>query len=192
MDRRQLLQHGLAGGVVLAGGGVLAAAAAAAPPDGDLASLRIAIAAELLKLDFAAEALAGGSAGPATVALLKGMRADDTAHANGLASLLTGAGQTPATADDIDFSYPSGSFASDGSIAKLAGTLTALTLGAYLGALESLQTPRFRLAFAQIAANEAQQASAAAAHLGRPAVGAAFAAALDADQVTTALDRYES
>jgi hypothetical protein len=192
MNRAQLLRRGVASGALLTGAGSLAAVATAAPPDADLASLRIVIATELLKLDFATQALASGKASSATTALLKQLHTDDTAHYNGLASVFTGAGQTPATADDINFAYPAGSYASDDSIAKLAWTLTTVALGAYLGVLENVQTPRFRTAFAQISANEAQQVSAVAQLVGKPVVGAAFGPALTADQVTTVLDVYES
>ncbi|HZQ81548.1 MAG TPA: ferritin-like domain-containing protein [Gaiellaceae bacterium] len=192
MDRAQLLRRSVAGGALLATGGVFAAAANAAPPDADLAALRLGIATELLKLDFATTALASGHADAATTALLHQLHADDTAHYTGLASLFAGAGQTPATADDIDFSYPAGTFASAKAIAKAAWEMTTTALGAYVGALENVQTPRFKLALAQIAANEAQQASAAAALNGKPAVGAAFGPALNADQMTTFLDVYES
>ena len=53
---------------------------------------------------------------------------------------MTGAGQVAATSHDINFAYPKGSFSSEASILKLAATLEALTLGAYLGAVESVQT----------------------------------------------------
>jgi hypothetical protein len=192
MNRAQLLRRGATGGALLVGAGTLANAASAAAPDADLANLRLVIATELLKVDFATQALASGKTGSATSALLKQAKATDTAHYNGLASLFTGAGQIPATADDIDFSYPSGSLASDDSIAKLAWTLTTLALGAYNGALGTTSTPRFRTAFAQITSNEAQQASAIAQILGKPVVGAAFGPSLSIDDVTTALDVYES
>ena len=42
---------------------------------------------------------------------------------------MTGAGQVPATADDITFSYPKGSFDSQAAIMKLAESLEDLTLG---------------------------------------------------------------
>jgi len=74
----------------------------------------------------------------------------------------------------------------------LAWKLTSLALGAYLGALENVQTPSIRLPLAQIAANEAQQLSALAPLVGRQAIGAAFAAALPIDVVSAALDEYES
>ncbi|HEX3806368.1 MAG TPA: ferritin-like domain-containing protein [Gaiellaceae bacterium] len=192
MNRAQLLRRGVASGALLTGAGSLAAVASAAAPDADLASLRLVIATELLKLDFATQALASSKASSATTTLLKQLHADDTAHYNGLASVFTGAGQTPATAGDINFAYPAGSYASDDSIAKLAWTLTTVALGAYLGVLENVQTPRFRTALAQISANEAQQVSAVAQLVGKPVVGAAFGPALTADQVTTVLDVYES
>jgi hypothetical protein len=191
VNRAQLLRRGVASGALLAAG-PLVATAGATPPDGDLAALRIVIATELLKLDFATTALVSGNASSKTKAFLKRMHEDDAAHYEGLASLFAGAGQTAATAGDIDFSYPAKSFGSNEAIAKLAATLAATAVGAYLGAVGDVQTARFRRALAQISANEAQQASAAAQLLGRPLVGAAFAPALTAGQVTTVLDLYES
>jgi hypothetical protein len=189
MNRSQLLKSS---GVLLLGAGALPSLANAVPGDADLANLRLVIATELLKIDFATQALAGGKAGSATATLLKQAKADDTAHYNGLASLFTGAGQVPATADDIDFSYPAKSFDSDDSIVQLAWTLTSLALGAYNGVLATTNAPRFRTALGQIGSNEAQQVSAIAQLVGKPVVGAAFGPVLSPDDVTTALDVYES
>ncbi len=136
--------------------------------------LRLLVGAELLKADFQKRALSSDKL---------------TASA---ARLLARTGQTAATADDIDFSYPSGSFASQRSIVTLASKLARLTLGGYLGALENVQTPQFRLPLGQIAANEAQQVGALAQLLGRPPVGGAFAEALQIDAVSSALAAYES
>ena len=96
------------------------------------------------------------------------MLADENAHYNGLATLIAGAGQIPATADDINFAYPDGTFDSQASIAKLATSFESLTLGAYLGAVENVQTPQLRLPIGQIAANEAQHVSALAVAAGKP------------------------
>jgi hypothetical protein len=189
MNRSQLLKSS---GVLLLGAGALPSLASAAPSDADLANLRLVIATELLKIDFATQALGGGKASSATTALLKQAKADDTAHYNGLASLFTGAGQTPATADDIDFAYPAKSFDSDASIVQLAWTLTTLALGAYNGVLATTNAPLFKTAFGQIGSNEAQQVSAIAQQLGKPIVDAAFGPTLSPDDVTTALDLYES
>jgi len=196
LTRTALLQRTAAGGAAIVAGGatplLFAPAARAAVPDADLASLRLLVATELLTADFVASALAANRLGKRAAALLRQVRADDAAHYAGLARLTQSAGQTPATADDIDFAYPAGSFASQASILALAWRLETLAAGAYLGALAQLQTPELRLAFAQIAANEAQHVGALATHLGKPAIGHAFAPALAVADVSAHLDRYES
>jgi hypothetical protein len=192
MNRAGLLRSGVGGGAALLGLGVWAERAAAAVPDVDLAYLRLLVAAELLKADVATTAGASGTLGRPAAAIVRRMHAADAAHYAGLAALMNDAGQTPATADDIDFSYARGSFASARSTAAVAWRVTSLALGAYLGALEQIQTPAIRLPLAQIAANEAQQQSALAPLVGRQAIGSAFAAALPIDVVSAALDEYES
>lgn len=192
MNRAGLLRTGVGGGAALLGLGVWAGPAAAAVPDVDLSYLRLLVATELLKADFATQAVASGKLGKPAAGIVLHMHAADNAHYTGLAALMNGAGQPPATADDIDFSYPRGSFASERSTATLAWKLASLALGAYLGALESVQTPSIRLPLGQIAANESQQQSALAPLVGRQAIGSAFAAALPIDVVSAALDAYES
>jgi Ferritin-like domain len=196
LRRAEVLRRGLGGGVALltsgAALGALAAPASAAVPDVDLSYLRVLIATELLKGDFQEKALTSGKLDASATRLLRRMQTDDRAHSAGLASLLAGAGQPPATADDIDFSYPRRSFDTRDAIVKLGWTLATLALGAYLGAIENVQTPAARLALAQIAANEAQQLSALGPLAGRPTIGKAFAAALSIDAVSAALDEYES
>jgi Ferritin-like domain len=169
-----------------------APAGAASVPDADLSYLRLLVAGELLKTDFETKALASGKLSAPSAALVRRMHADDTAHYGGLAALLNGAGQPPTTADDIDFSYPRGSFGSRGAITKLAWTLGTLTVGAYVGAVQKVQTPELRLPLGQIVANEAQQLSAVGRLLGRSLIGRAFAPALPIDAVSSALDEYES
>jgi hypothetical protein len=169
------------------------AASAATLPDADLAYLRLLIAAELLAIDFQATALAsgklrhGGARG-----VIRRMQADEKAHYTDLATLLTDAGQTPATADDINFSYPKGSFRSQASIVRLGGRLEHLMVGAYVGAIQDVQTPGLRRFIGQIAANEAQHAGALAALTGRPVVGSAFGPVLSMAAVSDALDEFES
>lgn len=192
MSRAELLRGGALLVASGAGLGALAPAAAAAPPDGDLAYLRLLIAAELLALDFGARARGSGRATGRAKALLRQIHRDDEAHYSGLAALMTGAGQSPATAGDIDFSYPKGALASESAILKLGAGISTLALGAYLGAVASLQTPELRGPVAQIAANEAQHVSAFAQLRGRPLVGRAFAPALSMSDVSSALDRFES
>ena len=184
------------GGALLVSASGLAAVAplarAETPPDADLAYLRLLIAAELLAVDFQSRALTSGKLRRAAQSLFRRIRSDESDHYKRLARLLTAAGQTPATANDINFSYPKGSFHSQGSILALAGRLEHLMLGAYLGAVESVETSSLRLPIGQIAANEAQHQSALAGLNGRPVVGKAFAPALQMAAVSNALGRFES
>jgi rubrerythrin len=193
-----LLRRGAVGGgaLLVAASGVSAfagTASAASPPDADLAYLRLLIAAELLGIDFQTHALASHKLHTkGTAALIRRMRADETAHYAKLAAVLTAAGQTPATSDDIDFAYPKGSFRSESAILKLAGRLERLLVGAYLGAAENVETPELRLPIGQIAANEAQHVGALEALEGRSVIGKAFPPALQMGAVSDALDGYES
>jgi hypothetical protein len=155
-------------------------ARAAAPADADLAYLRLLVGVELLTLDFAARHLAAARA-------LKQIHAHDTAHYRGLASLLAAAGQQAATPADVDFAYP----ASVRPL-ELGRRLKALALGAYLGAVEAVQSPRLRLPIGQIAAAEAQHAGVLAQLAGKDPIGRAFAEALPIERVSAALDEYES
>jgi len=191
------LRHGAVGGGALvlsaSGLGALSGAASAATlPDGDLAYLRLLVAAELLAADFQGQALRSGKLSRSRGALVRRMAADEKVHYSGLAELLSNAGQVPATAADIDFSYPKGSFESARAIMKLAARIEALTLGAYLGAVENVQTPDIRLPIGQIVANEAQHVGALAGAAGRPVIGKAFAPALQIDTASAALSAFES
>ena len=196
-SRAGLLRRGAAGGgaLLLSGSAVSAlasSAAAATISDNDLSYLRVLIGAELLDIDFQTQALASGKLDSASSSLFRQMLGDENAHYRGLSNLMTGAGQVPATSDDITFTYPRGSFDSQASIMKLADSLEDLTLGGYLGAVQNVQAPQLRLPIGQIAANEAQHVSALAVSAGRPAIGSAFAPSLQIDAVSAALDDYET
>ena len=197
VSRATFLRRTAVGGGSLVAAGTLASAFAPlasglAVPDADLAGLRLLIGTELLALDFQARALASGKLSATASAVFKKMRADEQAHYNGLADLLLQAGQTPATSEDIDFSYPAGSFGTEASIVRLADQLEALQLGAYIGANADVQTPKLRVAVGQISANEAQHAAALADLAGQPVIGRAFGPALRSDAVTVVLDNFES
>ena len=198
MSRAGLLRRGAVGtgALLISSSGLSAfsgAAAAATIPDSDLAYLRLLLASELLALDLQTHALASGKLRQrGASALARRIRADENAHYRQLAKLLAAAGQTPATAGDIDFSYPKGSFRSQASIVRLAVRLEQLMVGAYVGAIGAVETPELRLPIGQIAANEAQHASALAALSGRPAIGKPFAPPLSMAAVSNALDEFES
>lgn len=197
-SRAELVRRGVVGGgaLIVSASGLSAlpgvVLAADTLPDGDLAYLRLLIAAELLAVDFQTHALGTGKLHHDARALLRRMRSDERAHYDKLAAVLTAAGQTPATSDDIDFSYPKGSFRSQAAITKLAARLERLMLGAYVGAVENVETAEVRLPLGQIAANEAQHAGALAALHGGSVIGKAFAPALSIGAVSDALDEFES
>jgi hypothetical protein len=197
LTRGAVLRRGAAAGGALALGGagaaVLAAPAGAMTfPDGDLAYLRLLTAAELLALDYQGQALTGALLSGDASAIVTQAAADDKAHYAALVDLLGKGNVVAATPDDIDFTYPKGSFDSEASILTLADAIEHLVLGAYAGALQNVQTPLLRLPLAQIAANEAQHVGALATLAGKPVIGKAFGPALQIDAVTAALDDYES
>jgi rubrerythrin len=198
MSRAGLLCRGaLGGGALLVSASGLAAVAPAAwadtPSANDLAYLRLLIAAELLAVDFTTHALESGKLrASAARALFRRIHADENAHYTRLAALLTAAGQSPATAADIDFSYPKGSLRSQRSILALGGRLEHLMVGAYVGAVVNVESSDLRLPIGQIAANEAQHQGALAALRGDEAVGPSFAPGLQIGAVSDALDAFES
>lgn len=196
LSRSELLTRGGKGvALVLAGSalGGLAPEAAGADtvPDGDLAYARLFVTVELLTLDFYANALRSRQFGQAVLDLRRA-RADERAHYESAAAILVSAGQVPATAADIDFSYPSRSFASRGSIARLGARLESLALRAYLGAVEGYETTALKLRTARAAASEAQHLSVFAAEAGGRRIGSAFPRPLSIDRVSGLLDEFTS
>ena len=170
--------------------GGLTGSASAAVPDGDLAYARLLVALELLSLDFYTQAIVRGRRRGSSSCGGRGRPSGGTTTSS--AAILTEAGQVPATAQDIDFSYPRGSFGSRAAIARLGVRLESLSLGAYLGAVGSLQTPLYRDHAARAAASEAQHLSVFTAAVGGRRLGSPLPAALPLDRVSDALDEYTS
>jgi hypothetical protein len=172
---------------------VLAPSALADPPaDADLAEARLLVAVELLLGDFYTRALKAGRFGAPGHDALRRALFNETEHLAAVSAMLTGAGQIPTTAGDIDFSYPSKAFTSRGNIARLAAELERLALGAYLGAVAAVQAPSLRLPFAQIATCEAQHVSVFAAEATGHGLAGSFGEPLSIDQASDALGRYTS
>src|SRR3954468_5122362 len=108
LTRSELLSRGAKGGsAVLLGGAALGqyvGTAAADPlPNADLGYARLLVGAELLASAFYGQALAAGATGKAVSKYLKRAKANEDAHYASVAGILTGAGQVPAVAGDIDF-----------------------------------------------------------------------------------------
>lgn len=196
LSRGKLLRGLAAGSVALAAPATaisfFAGPATAATPDADLAWLRVLVAVELLSEDFHQRGAASGKVGRSGVQTLKRIAGGDATHYDRLAAVLTNAGQTPTTADDIDFTYPKTTFAKGGSILRLGLRIETLSLGAYLGALATVESADLRLPLAQIAASEGQHAGAVARLLGHPVASNPFPPPLSIDNVSLALDAFES
>ena len=197
LTREALLSRGIraAGAFTVGGsalGGLVPSARADTLPDNDLAYLRLVIASELLAIDFYSRAIGARKYKASSVATLRRAQANERAHYSALAGGLTAAGQIPASAADIDFAYPRGSFASRNSIARLGFRLEQMFVGVVLGAAAGLQTEALRLQVAQIAASESRHLATFAALTGRSPVGAAFPDSLPLDRATSALAAFES
>ena len=197
LSRAQLLSRGARGGIGLVVTGSIAGSLAGRAeadviPDSDLAYARLLVAAELLAADFYGRAIAAKQFEGAELRYLKRALFNEQEHYAAVAMILSGAGQVPAVAADIDFAYPKGSFASRESIAALGVTLETVFLGAYLGAVGALGTLPLEQPLARIAASEAQHLSVLTGVLGRNAVGISFPDSLSIDEASNALDAYTS
>lgn len=195
LTRRALLSSGAKRGVALAAAGSVfesfAGSASAAPlPDGDLAFARLLVGAELLAIDFYTQAIAAKQFRAVTQKYMAVALQNEQAHYQSVSLILSGAGQAPATAEDFNFSYPSRSFGSRGSIAALGRQLETVFLGAYLGAIAGIQTVALAGPLARIAASESQHLSLWETEVdGRP-VSAAFPAPIPIDQVSDAMAAF--
>ena len=98
-------------------------------------------------------------------------------------------GRRAAGATDIDYAYPRGAFRSDGSVAKVALELETVMLGAYLGAVEGIQTAALTPVVARIAASEAQHVAYLSTIKGLSSFQA-FPNPMTIQQVSNALDVY--
>ncbi len=147
----------------------------------------------MLAIDFYTNALATKQyEGLPTASSLTRALVNENAHYKALAQVLTDAGQVPAVAADIDFSYPDGTYDSRGSLARLGVQLEAIFLGAALGVAVAVQGSDLRLLVSQIAASEAQHLSVFSALAGGNPVGPALPGALPLEAATAALSDFES
>lgn len=197
VSRRRVLERGakLSFSLVVFGtaaGRATAETDAGALPDADLAYARLLVGAELLTLDFYTQALAAKQFGREATKTMKRVFFNEQEHYAAVSQMLAGAGQTAAKPEDFDFTYPAETFRSKRTIVKLAVELETVSLGAYLGAVDALQTDALKAPVARIAASEAQHLGAFARLAGEEAIGNSFPSTLTIDQASAALDAYTS
>ena len=198
-SRKQLFARGARGGPRsfsrARSPAALADSAAAAPiPDADLAYARLLVGAELLALDFYAQAIAAKQFGGRRLKVLKRALFNEQEHyAGGRRDPHAAPGRRRRSPADFDFSYPKGSRSTRRSRSRSsASTLETTFLGAYLGAVDALQTNALKQPVARIAASEAEHLSVFTRLLGGDPVGISFPDALTIDEASDALDAYTS
>ncbi len=197
LSRGRLLSRGAEGSfaVLLAGsaaGATAAEAAADTLSDADLAYARLLVATELLAADFYTRAITSKQFRADELKSLQRARFNEQEHYRAVARILSGVGQVPAVASDFDVSYPNGSFASRASIGKLGVKLETAFLGAYLGAVDALETNALKQPLARIAASEAQHLSIFTGFTGGDPIGVSFPSPLTIDEASDALDAFTS
>ncbi len=194
-NRAALLTRGarVGAGVLAAStaGGVFAATAAADPLSAsDIALVRLLVGVELLTADFYAQAIAASNTTGKVKKYLAIAANNEQEHYTAVSGILTGAGIAPATSADFDFSYPRGTFATEAAIVAQAVKLEGIALGAYLGALTSVQAVALNTVFGSVAAAEAQHQGFFSAASGGRAFSLAFPPALKVADTSNALDAY--
>jgi rubrerythrin len=153
-SRGEFLTAGMGGGLALvAGGSLLAAAAGPAlgQATGDVAIAKLAATAELLAIDVYGRAINTGFFTGDVLGYLQGARQNEQDHYDALAEVL--GAEAPKW---VKFRYPMDTFASAKSIAATGVALETAFVGAYLGAVDALESNDLKAVAGQIGANEAQ------------------------------------
>ncbi len=193
MNRAGFFRSGAVAAVGAMGAGLfIESAAAAGPTDLDLAVVRLAIAAEILAVEFYTEAIAAKQFVGNDLKYLKRALFNEQEHLTALSAAFTAAGATPSTADDFTITFPKNTFASRSSIAKQGVILETGFLGAYLGAVGELSIPDLQTTAARIAASESQHLSVFSQMTIDQPVGVSFPLPLDLATASAFLDPYLS
>jgi rubrerythrin len=142
------------GGLALVAGGSLlgvAAGPALGQASGDVAIAKLAATAELLAIDVYGRAIDTGFFKADVLAYMEAARQNEQDHYDALAWVIGSAAPK-----GVKFTYPAGTFASAKSIAATGVALETAFVGAYLGAVEALESNDLKAVAGQIGANEAQ------------------------------------
>jgi hypothetical protein len=191
ISRANLLKRGAA--LAVAGGavGVFADTALADPiSDQDLAYVRLLVTAELLQANFYTQATAAAVTSSGVTKYLNRALLNEQEHYQSVAGIVTGTGNVPAVASDINFSYPDGTFADEKSILKAAAALENAVVATYAGAMGGIVTNQFKTGIGQIAACEAQHCSYVQAQMGGHPFWLSFPPSYTIQQASDAMNAY--
>ena len=190
MNRRSLLLSAAGAGLAVSGLATPRGLAAATATDDELAFASFGQAAELLLADFYARAAAAKIVTGAAARDLAHGALSATEHAAALAKLLTDAGQTASVAEDFEFAWPDGTFATRRAAGRTGLEVARPLLGVYLGAAIGVSIGSYRTLFATMAANVAQQVAALSRLSGGRMVGISFPPAVDVETASDAIEAY--
>ena len=161
-------------------------------PTGDLDIVRFALTMERLEAAFYAQVVSAHQKRaylpPRSLELTQKIAAAEADHVRALEAVLTGAGQTlpPATT----YQFPNQVFVSPITYAWFAYTLEEIGIGAYLGAVGSIQSAEIRQAAASIYGAEAQHAAILRTFAGFDFAPRYYEAPLSVEQVTQLITPY--
>src|SRR5262245_48509745 len=184
MNRRRFLV-GAAGVTGVAVGAPWIGTATAATDD-EVAYANFGLAAAYLAADYYARALDAGVLEAGRT--LRSGRSASLAQARALTDLITGAGDTPAAAEDFEFAWPDNAFATAASTLRTGLDVLRPTLGAYQSAASSVIMPSYRVLYASLGASLGQQIGALAGPTGERAEP--FPPAMDLEAASAALESY--
>jgi hypothetical protein len=188
VSRRAAVGSALVAAATIAAGRSPNAGAADQPTDDDLAFANLGLAMEFLLRDFYEHVAEAKLVSGRVAADFDRGRFSAGEHASALGDLLTGAGQAPAAAEDFAFAWPKDTFARPATAAHGGMTVASALTGLYVKASSSLAIPSYRVLYASMAANVAQQVAVLSRAAGLHSVGVSFAPGYE---VETASDIVE-
>jgi len=190
MNRRSLLLSAAGAGLAVSGLAAPRGLATASATDDELAFASFGQAAELLLADFYARTAAARIVTGAAGRDLAHGALSAAEHAAALAKLLADAGQAPAVAEDFEFAWPDGTFATRLATGRTGLAIARPLLGVYVGAAIGVSIASYRTLFTTMAANVAQQVAALSRLSGGRMVGISFPPAVDIETASNTIEAY--
>ena len=186
--RRDFFKTLAAAGAGAAAGSVfLSRKASAQSTDVDIANFALTL--EYLEAEFYSLALDAGVLSGDALGVVENLASHEQQHVDAIVGLLEGAGATPV--EKPEFTFPAGTFSSQGAILDLAATFEPVGVGAYLGAAPMIQSPDILAAAGSIAGVEGEHVVAVNWLLGVvPYANEAFPAAMTQDEVLAAVSPF--
>lgn len=128
-----------AGAGAAVGSSVLSSRASAQAFSSDAEIGNFALTLEYLEAEFYARALDAGVLSGAALGVFENLASHEAQHVDAIIAYLEGEGVTPVAKPQ--FTFPAGTFGSQGALIELASVFEPTGVGAYLGAAPAIQDP---------------------------------------------------